>query len=293
MERGLLLALDRGTEALARGGSALDAVEAAVSALEDSPAFNAGRGSVLRSDGGVRMDASVMLGEGQRAGAVSLVQTVQNPVQLARRLMERGREVLLVGADAEGLARSAGLSLRAPEWFVTPHRAQQLERLRSRGGEMALDHDVPATDASSEEGQTVGAVALDARGHLAAATSTGGMTNAVPGRVGDSPIVGAGTWASDGTCAVSATGSGEFFIRAAFAHGVHARMKWGGRDLDGATRAALEEVVSLGGDGGCVAVDAEGHVSMPFTTLAMPRACQLKTGERQVFVLGAPLAGAG
>lgn len=293
MEHGLRLALARGTEVLARGGSALDAVEVAVSSLEDSPAFNAGRGSVLRADGGVRMDASVMLGEGQRAGAVSLVQTVQNPVRLARRLLERGREVLLVGADAERLASALGLALREPEWFVTPHRSQQLEHLRSRDGEMALDHDLSTKDFPTEEGQTVGAVALDSRGHLAAATSTGGMTNAVPGRVGDSPIVGAGTWASDGTCAVSATGSGEFFIRAAFAHAVHARLKWGGQDLDGATRAALEEVVSLGGDGGCVAVDAAGRVCMPFTTLAMPRACQLKSGERQVYVLGAPAAGAG
>jgi beta-aspartyl-peptidase (threonine type) len=295
MERGLRLALGRGSEVLERGGSALDAAVAAVSTLEDEPSFNAGRGSVLRSDGGVRMDASVMLGEGQRAGAVSLVQTVQNPVQLARYVMERGREVLIMGADAEELARAAGLSIHAPGWFLTPHRTEQLERLRGREAGMALDHDVPAMGGpSAEEGQTVGAVALDTRGHLAAATSTGGMTNASPGRVGDSPIIGAGTWASDETCAVSATGSGEFFIRAAFAHGVHCRMAWTGSDLQQATRSALDEVVRLGGHGGCVALDATGRICMPFTTLAMPRACRSVSGACEVYVLGgAPAPGAG
>ncbi len=295
MERGLRLALDRGSEVLARGGGALDAVVAAVSALEDEPSFNAGRGSVLRSDGGVRMDASVMLGEGQRAGAVSLVQTVQNPVQLARYVLDRGREVLLMGADAEELARSNGLAIHDPSWFVTPHRREQLERLHGREAGMALDHDVPMTSGSSpEEGQTVGAVALDMRGHLAAATSTGGMTNASPGRVGDSPIIGAGTWASDETCAVSATGSGEFFIRAAFAHDVHCRMALTGSDLREATRSALARVVRLGGQGGCVALDAAGRICMPFTTLAMPRACRSPSGTCEVYVLGgAPAPGAG
>lgn len=291
MGRGLNLALSAGATVLERGGSAVDAVVAAVSVLEDSPVFNAGRGAVLRSDGSFRLDAAVMQGDGERAGSVGLVQNVQNPVQLARRVMERAGPVLLVGADAEAIAREEGLVMQPSAYFATEHRRAQLDRLLAGPGAMALDHDVAAGDGPSsagevlDEGQTVGAVALDALGHLAAATSTGGMTNARPGRVGDSPIIGAGTWASDGVCAVSATGSGEHFIRTAFAHGVYGRLVWAGADLAHATRSALDQVVLRGGHGGCVAVDALGNVAMPFTTLAMPRACHLRSGQRQVYVL--------
>lgn len=286
MRRDLERALDEGLSVLERGGSAPDAVVAAVSVLEDSRVFNAGRGAVLRSDGSVRLDASVMLGEDRRAGAVCLVRSVKNPVQLARAVLQRGREVLLAGEDADRFASELGLETRGAEYFITDHRREQLERLTLRDA-VALDHDVSAPEAerAGDEGQTVGAVALDVHGHLAAATSTGGMTNAAPGRVGDSPIVGAGTWASDDTSAVSATGSGEFFIRAAFAHEVHSRMAWRGSDLDVATREALELVVALGGRGGCVAVDRFGRVVAPFTTLAMPRAYRAAGGERQVLVL--------
>lgn len=291
MRRDLARALSEGASILARGGSALDAVVASVCVLEDSPVFNAARGAVLRRDGQAYLDASVMEGERRRAGAVCLVQTPRNPVRLARVVLERGREVLLSGAAADRLAHAAGLPIEPLEYFVTEHRVQQLERLRERGG-VGLDHDVdvlpgvglgPLPD--GEQGQTVGAVALDAAGHLAAATSTGGMTNADVGRVGDTPIIGAGTWACDSSCAVSATGSGEFFIRSAFAHDVHARVWLASLDLDRAARGALGQVERLGGYGGCVAVDTQGHVVAPFTTLAMPRAYMARDGVRHVYVL--------
>jgi L-asparaginase / beta-aspartyl-peptidase len=287
MRRDLREALAAGTRVLELGGSALDAVVAAVSVLEDSRVYNAGRGAVLREDGSARLDASVMQGRDRRAGAVCLVQQAKNPVQLARAVLERGREVLLAGGDADRFATEAGLETRPPEYFVLDYRREQLGRMRARGA-IALDHDValPAPGAAGhEEGQTVGAVALDARGELAAATSTGGMTNAAPGRVGDSPILGAGTWASDESCAVSATGSGEFFIRAAFAHEVHARMALSGQPIEQATRSALELVVGLGGRGGCVAIDRAGRIVAPFTTSAMPRAWCNTAGERRVWVL--------
>lgn len=288
MRRDLGLALDAGLAVLSAGGSSLDAVVAAVVVLEDSRVFNAARGAVLRSDGSARLDASAMSGEGRRAGAVCLLRAAKNPVRVARAVLERGREVLLAGEDADRFARDVGLELCPPEYFITDYRREQLERLAQREA-MALDHDVavPAAGRAPDEGQTVGAVALDAHGHLAAATSTGGMTNAVPGRVGDSPLIGAGTWASDDTIALSATGSGEFFIRAAFAHEVHSRVAWRGSELGQAARDALDIVVGLGGQGGCVAVDRAGRVTAPFTTSAMPRAFQAADGVRHVYVLEA------
>jgi isoaspartyl peptidase/L-asparaginase-like protein (Ntn-hydrolase superfamily) len=284
MRRDLGRALDAGLDVLQRGGSALDAVVLAVSVLEDSWVFNAGRGAVLRRDGTARLDASVMQGADRRAGAVCLVTRARNPVRLARAVLERGQEVLLAGEDADRFALEAGLDTCPPEYFITDYRREQLVRLGQRGG-VALDHDDPPRGAEEPEGQTVGAVALDGNGHLAAATSTGGMTNALPGRVGDSPLVGAGTWASDDTVAVSATGSGEHFIRAAFAHEVHARMLWAKADLDAATRGALQVVAALGGQGGCVAVDRTGRVLAPFTTSAMPHAHANALGDRLVVVL--------
>jgi L-asparaginase / beta-aspartyl-peptidase len=255
--------------------------------------FNAARGAVLRRDGSARLDASAMCGATQRAGAVSLLRRVQNPVQLARAVLEREQEVLLCGDEADELAGELGLSLQPPEYFITDYRLRQLERLRQRshgaiaGASPADAEDARESDAedNEEEGQTVGAVALDQSGHLAAATSTGGTTNARVSRIGDSPVVGAGTWASDQSCAVSATGAGEFFLRAAFAHDVHARLLWQGLSLEQATRQALAHVVGLGGHGGCVAIDRNGNIAVPFTTLAMPRAVQSATGQRQVWVL--------
>lgn len=299
MRRDLGLALEHGARILSGGGSALDAVVGAVSVLEDSRVFNAARGAVLRRDGGVGLDASVMCGATRRAGAVTLVRSVQNPVQLARAVLERGEEVLLCGPDAEELARESGLPTRPLEYFLTDYRVAQLARLRARAGvgvsraepgeDAPEDHVVPLTApaAPEEEGQTVGAVALDNAGHLAAATSTGGRTNARSGRIGDSPILGAGTWAHDATCALSATGDGEFFLRAAFAHEVHSRLAWRGPSLAAATREALDVVRDLGGEGGCIALDRHGQFVAPFTTLAMPRAYLSPSGSRHVWVLEA------
>lgn len=283
MRVGLTEALDAGVSVLGRGGSSLDAVVAAVAVLEDCPAFNAGRGAVLRRDGSVRLDASVMSGREQRGGAVCVMRAARNPVRVARAVLERGREVLLAGAEADAFAQEHGLEVCPPEYFLTTHRLEQLARAQGQGV-VVLDHDAPGMP-GGDEGQTVGAVALDLRGHLSAATSTGGMTNAEPGRVGDSPILGAGTWASDDSCAVSATGSGEHFLRSAFAHEVHCRLRLAGEDLSAATRGALGLVASLGGRGGCVAVDRAGRIASPFTTSAMPRAWSTSAGERRVWVL--------
>jgi beta-aspartyl-peptidase (threonine type) len=308
MRRDLEIALSTAAGMLENGGSALDAVVAAVCVLEDSRVFNAARGSVLRRDGSIALDASVMCGRTRRAGAVTLLRGVQNPVRLARAVLERGEEVLLTGADAEQLAREAGLALQPDSYFSTDYRVEQLERLQKRASadtDAGVDADEdtipdapqllergpgdagPRDRGPHEEGQTVGAVALDRSGHLAAATSTGGKTNARVGRIGDSPIIGAGTWAHDASCAVSATGDGEYFIRSAFAHGVHARVALAGASLAEAARQALAEVEELGGGGGCVAIDRSGNIVLPFTTLAMPRASQTLRGERRIWVLEA------
>jgi L-asparaginase / beta-aspartyl-peptidase len=298
MHRDLSAALEQGIAVLERGGGALDAVVCAVGVLEDSRVFNAARGAVLRRDGGVRLDASVMSGKDRSAGAVTLVRTVRNPVHLARAVLERGREVLLAGADADRLALELGLATEPASYFVMDYRLEQKRRLDAAASERegtrtSSDRGVTGPGDPDQEGQTVGAVALDAHGHLAAATSTGGVTNAEPGRIGDSPIVGAGTWASDESCAVSGTGAGEFFIRSAFAHEVHGRMVWAGSSLELATRAALDQVVALGGHGGCVAIDRAGNLVAPFTTLAMPRAYQSRGGEPHVYVLEPRAAGRG
>ncbi|MBW2282639.1 MAG: isoaspartyl peptidase/L-asparaginase, partial [Deltaproteobacteria bacterium] len=250
---------------LARGGPALEAAVEAVAVLEDCPALNAGRGAVLRSDGSVALDAAVMDGLERRAGGVAAVRRLRNPVRAALAVLERSPHVLLASAEAEAFAIGQGLEPAGDEWLITPQRSAQLERARAAAMTL-LDHD------GEEDGAgTVGAVARDAAGHLAAATSTGGMTNALPGRVGDSPVPGAGIWADDATCAVSGTGEGEIFLRCAFAHEVDALLRLGGRPLQDACDLALARVEALGGRGGCAAIDARGRVALPFNTFAMPR----------------------
>jgi isoaspartyl peptidase/L-asparaginase-like protein (Ntn-hydrolase superfamily) len=244
-------ALRAGGEVLALGGSALDSVVAAVRILEDGLDLNAGRGAALTVDGTAELDAAVADGAGRRTGAVAAVRRVRNPVDAARLVLDMPA-VLIAGQAADELAETAGLAMVDPSYFVTPARADALRRQLS------------------EPKGTVGAVALDAGGHLAAATSTGGMTGQAAGRVGDTPIFGAGTWADDATCAVSATGDGEAFIRAAFAHVVHLRVA-SGLDLATACDEALGEVTAMGGSGGCIAVDRLGTVALPFTTAAMYR----------------------
>ncbi|MBI3045120.1 MAG: isoaspartyl peptidase/L-asparaginase [Betaproteobacteria bacterium] len=255
----LVAALRSGYAVLEAGGSSLDAVVAAVVVLEDSPLFNAGRGSVFNAAGEHELDAAVMDGATGKAGAVAAVRRVRNPVLAARAVMERTPNVLLAGAAADRFARESGLRIVRPSYFSTPERARALARARARA----------ATSAADQHG-TVGAVAVDRHGQLAAATSTGGYTNKTPGRIGDSPIIGAGTYA-DGVCAVSATGSGEHFMRAVLAHDVGARMRYLGETLAQAARRALARVVARGGDGGLIAVDRAGRVAMPFVSEGMYR----------------------
>ena len=265
-------ALDAGLAVLSRGGGALDAVEAAVVALEESPRFNAGKGSVYTADGTHELDASIMEGHTRRAGAVAGLATVRNPVRLARAVMEDSPHVMLIGAGAERFADTlAGIERVPNAWFDTPARFEQLRQAQAREREAARLPDADPADLKGKYFGTVGAVALDVHGHLAAATSTGGMTNKKWGRVGDSPLIGAGTWA-DGRCAVSGTGWGEFFIRNAVAHDICARVAYGGVALE----AAAEEVIwrrvgDLGGDGGAIALDRDGNIAMPFNTSGMYR----------------------
>ena len=254
--------LREGSAVLSDGGSALDAVVAAVAVLEDAEELNAGRGAALTDTGTAELSAAVADGATRRFGGVAVLRSPRHPVELARRVLEEGRHVLMAGPSADELAAGWRLPLEDPAFFVT-------ERQRR------------ATEDAASEG-TVGAVALDDAGHLAAATSTGGITGQRPGRVGDSPIPGAGTWADDRTCAVSATGDGELFLRTAYAHQVHARILFGGQDLRSACAAALKDVASLSGTGGCVAVDRAGAAAMPFTTSAMFRGWIRPGGEPSI-----------
>ena len=257
---------------LQTGATAIDVVENAVMALEDFPLFNAGHGAVLNADGVAELDASIMDGTTRAAGAIAAARTPRNPIQLARAVMDRTEHVLLAGAGTDRLAAELGLPQVGPDYYVTAERAEQ-QRLAARLGKVTLDHDAVFNAPSpSDKTGTVGAVARDAHGHLAAATSTGGMTNKRVGRCGDTPIIGAGTWADDATCAVSATGHGEYFIRSALAYDVHARIAYGAQLLMDAGRAALARVQSLGGTGGLIAIDAGGNIAMPYNSEGMYRA---------------------
>ncbi|MES2858797.1 MAG: isoaspartyl peptidase/L-asparaginase [Pseudomonadota bacterium] len=271
-------ALDAGHAVLAKGGSALDAATAAVLVLEDSPRFNAGKGAVFNAEGKHELDASVMEGHTRRAGAVAGVSTIRNPVTLARRVMEQSPHVMLMGGGAEKFADGHADIARVPNtYFDTDARREQLELARQKDGAQALN-DLPTVQGAYFG--TVGAVALDASGHIAAATSTGGMTNKKWGRVGDSPIIGAGTYA-DARCGVSATGWGEFFIRTVVAHDICARVAYRGDALQKAAGdVVMGEVPALGGDGGVIALDAEGNISMPFNTSGMYRGWIKPDGSR-------------
>ena len=272
---GLDAALAAGEEILAGGGDALDAVEAAARVLEDDPAFNAGRGSVLAHDGRIELDAAIMDGRTRSAGAVAGLRTVRAPISAARAVMEKSPHVLLSFSGAEQFAREQGLERVDPKWFETPFRREQLERVLAEGG---------AFDADVKYG-TIGAVAVDVNGHVAAATSTGGLTAKRWGRIGDSPLIGAGTYADDRAAAISATGSGEFFIRTAAAHEVTARMRMLGEDLQTALDAVLAEIGELGGKGGMIAVSPRGEAAWGFTTAGMYRGKASASG-RQVGVHG-------
>ena len=272
----LQLALDAGHEVLESGGASLDAVTTAVRILENDPLFNAGRGAALTRDGAAELDAAVMEGSTQRAGAVASVRHVRNPVDLARRVMEKSRHVLLVGAGAEEFALEEGLELVPNSYFRTAERLQQLES--EQRGERVSDL-IPSHG-------TVGAVALDGKGDLAAATSTGGMTNKRQGRVGDSPIIGAGTYAKNGVCAVSATGHGEFFIRAVAAYHICAAVEYRRLSLEEAAREMLHGILRrLGGQGGIIGIDSGGHIVMDFSTQGMFRGARDSRGRNELAIL--------
>ena len=267
--QGLRNALEAGSAILGEGGSAIDAVEAAVRVLEDDPCFNAGRGSTLNAEGLVELDAAIMDGSNRRAGAVAGVRTTRAPISLARILMERGPHVFLSYEGADRLARETGLEQVENSWFVTGERRRQLDELLAKGG----------FDADVKYG-TVGAVAVDSKRHVAAATSTGGLTAKQWGRIGDSPLIGAGTYADDRSAAVSATGSGEYFIRAVAGHQLGERVRLGGQSLQDALDGTLQDIKELGGLGGLISVSPSGECAWGFTTRAMYRGVSDAGGQK-------------
>ena len=260
--QGLERALRAGFDVLARGGASLDAVVAAVQVLEDDPLFNAGRGAVLNAAGVAELDASLMDGRDLRAGAVAGLRHVRSPIELARRVMEHSPHVMLAGPGAEEFALEQGMTPVPNSHFVTERRQRELQR------------HLAGLAASGEESLmgTVGAVALDGHGNLAAATSTGGTTGKRYGRVGDSPIIGAGTYAANDCCAVSATGHGEYFIRAAVAHEIASLMRYRGLDVAAAAdEVVMRQLVRLGGEGGVIAIGRDGTIALPFNSAGMLR----------------------
>jgi len=275
-DRDIRAALDRalaaGERVLKSGGPALDAVEAAVRVLEDDPNFNAGKGSVFTDDGRTEMDASIMDGRTRAAGAVTGVTATKNPISLARAVMEKSPHVFLSREGADQFSREQKLGQAPPEYFATPERRKQLEELKTKK--------LSAMEVEYKYG-TVGAVALDAKGHVAAATSTGGMTGKKWARIGDSPVIGAGTYADDRACAVSATGWGEYFIRAAVAHEICARMRLAGETGQKAADGVMDDVKALGGSGGVIVVTAKGEMVYSFNTPGMYRG-KASSGERSV-----------
>ncbi len=267
-------ATEKGYQILEEGGSALDAVEAAVRVMEDSPMFNAGRGGVLNAEGYVEMDASIMDGKTHKAGAVAAVREIKNPVSAARKIMEITPHLMLVGTNADLWAKKTGLPTMPREYFITEQRKKAWESVHKRG-EILLDHE-------SEKYGTVGAVALDKQGNVAAATSTGGLMNKLPGRVGDTPIIGAGTYADNKYAAVSCTGVGEFFMKNLIAYQVILQMQFLNKNLSQAVTEVIKYLSSVKGPGGIIAIDPKGNVQCAFNTNLMHRA--YKTNSKPLTV---------
>ena len=271
---GLEQSLKAGYAVLSRGGSSLDAVLAAIRVLEDNPLFNAGRGAVFTHDGTNELDSSIMDGRTLKAGAVAGLKHIANPIALARLVMEKSPHVMLQGEGAEAFARKMGVPFVDQKYFYTEERWKALQDLKASPS--------PSQISEKEKHGTVGAVALDQSGNLAAGTSTGGMTNKQFGRVGDSPIIGAGTYANNQTCAVSCTGDGEYFIRAAVAHSVSSMIEYGKLPLAEAAQRALDAARKLGGSGGLIALDRKNNVAMPFNTTGMYRGRMGSDGKMAV-----------
>ncbi len=255
---------------LENGGSSIDAVELAVSILEDSPLFNAGKGSVYTANETQEMDASIMDGKNRLTGAVASVSTVKNPIKLARKVAEETEHVLLVGDGAENFALESGLEIVDSDYFFHEERLKKVQD--SKLETTKLDQD-------SDKIGTVGAVAIDKKGNIAAATSTGGMTNKMPGRVGDSPIIGSGTWAQNGVCGVSSTGHGEYFIKYQVAREVCVRIEYLNQSLSDSSTAIIDELDKLGASGGLIAIDHQANISTPFNTKGMIRGSQTNKSD--------------
>ncbi len=283
-------ALQAGYDVLKKGGASLDAVEAAIHVMEESPLFNAGKGAVFTNEGKNELDASVMDGKTLKAGAVAGVTTVKSPISLARKVMEASEHVMLTGRGAEQFAKEKGLEIVDPSYFYTETRYQQLQNAKKEE-KVQLDHSGDKGSLDEQiftEGNkygTVGAVALDTYGNLAAGTSTGGMTNKRWNRVGDAPIIGAGTYANNQTCAVSATGHGEYFIRSVVSYDISALMEYKGLSVQqAADEVVMKKLVQRGGEGGVIAVDAQGNVAMPFNSEGMYRGFVKADGKPTVLI---------
>ncbi|EFK57716.1 isoaspartyl peptidase/L-asparaginase family protein [Sphingobacterium spiritivorum] len=286
----LTLALQKGYEQIKNGKSSLDAVEQAIHVMEDSPLFNAGKGAVFTNDGKNELDASIMNGKTLEAGAVAGVTTIKNPISAARAVMEKSEHVMMVGKGAELFAKQAGIEIVDPSYFWTKMRWDALQKIKKEDStKVQLDHDqkqsqrLGIVNKDSKFG-TVGCVALDKNGNLAAGTSTGGMTNKKFGRVGDSPIIGAGTYANNATVAVSCTGWGEYYIRNVAAYTVSALMEYKQEPVKIASQIVIDNIGKMGGDGGLIALDKSGNLAMPFNTEGMYRGMVTADGQIEIYI---------
>lgn len=275
-------ALLEGSKILKSGGSSEDAVVAAVTILEDDPVLNAGRGAVMNEDAGFELDAALMNGTTLGVGAIIGVNRFKNPIKLSQYIMKSTKHVVFTSSGTPKLLKESGLESVEPDYFYTPMRYQQLVQARKEK-QVTLDHNVPS---KPDKYGTVGAVALDIHGHLAAATSTGGVNNKMVGRVGDCPMIGCGTYANDNSCAISCTGQGEYFIRTVAAHDIAARMEYGGKSLAEAAHTVLfEKIGKIGGSGGLIAIDKKGNMELIFNTTAMIRGFSDETGQIKIGIL--------
>ena len=282
-------AIKTGYDILNKGGTSLDAIEAAIKILEDSPLYNAGKGSVFTNDGKNEMDASIMDGSNLKAGAVAGVRTIKNPISAVRKVMDQSPHVMMVGRGAEKFAKENGLEIVDTSYFFDENQWQQLQKIKETEKQLKKADttgfaDPLETYLKNQKFGTVGAVALDKHGNIAAATSTGGMMNKKFGRVGDSPIIGAGTYANNKTCGVSCTGHGEYFIRSVVAYDIGALMEYKGLSLEQATKEVITKLGKMGGEGGIISLDPKGNISFQFNTSGMYRGYAKKDGEIKVWM---------
>ena len=287
-QQGLNDALQKGYEVLSKGGTALDAVEATIEVMEDNPLFNAGKGAVFTHEGKNEMDAAIMDGKTLKAGAVAGVTNIKNPITAARAVMDKSGHVMMAGKGAEQFAAQQGCTIVDPSYFFTEDRWKALQKAKADDSLKPFERDTSKSFLKQSENKdykygTVGCVALDVYGNLAAGTSTGGMTNKKFGRIGDSPIIGAGTYANNSTCAISCTGYGEYFIRLVMAKSVSDRMELGHETLQqAANEMIMHKLGDLGGDGGLIAVAKNGNISMPFNTTGMYRGYMTSDGKKEI-----------